>query len=153
MLCPLYPLPSRTQITLLQQQVVLQELPTARVTLPGAGSKSLEPSATAAAALLARQSRVAVHVPQGRLEAVTPFLNMLLTPPGSPAQPKLPEQQKQQQHQQQQEGRSEGSTPPQPRQRSARDNKRRECLALLPAAGHMQTHTHICTHTHMYTHA
>jgi RES domain-containing protein len=82
---PLFSFPFVLQITVLCQQVVLQELPVPRVTLPRADWKPLDAAAAAASTMLTKQRRVQLLLPPTQLSRLSGLLAQVMQPPAAPA--------------------------------------------------------------------
>ncbi|WIA40088.1 hypothetical protein OEZ86_013500 [Tetradesmus obliquus] len=75
------------RITVLCQQVVLQELPVPRVTLPRTDAKPLDAAAAAANAMLAKQRRVQLLLPPTQLPRLSGMLHQIIQPAAAAATP------------------------------------------------------------------
>jgi hypothetical protein len=73
------------QITILRQEVVVKEMPPPEVFAPSNSSKPLDPTAAAAASLLARQRRCTLRIRQGQLLRLTELLFKAAQPRGKAA--------------------------------------------------------------------
>jgi hypothetical protein len=73
------------QITVLCQQVVLQELPVPRVTLPRNDSKPLDAAAAAANSMLTKQRRVQLLLPPTQMTRLSGLLAQVIQPAAAAA--------------------------------------------------------------------
>jgi hypothetical protein len=118
------------QITVLCQQVVLQELPVPRVTLPRNDWKPLDAAAAATSSMLNKQRRVQLLLPQTQLTRLGGLLAQVMQPPAAPAAPAA----------------AEGAEPQAPKGRGkggrGQQERRRECnrCACEVASASMRVH-------------